>query len=656
MSCHHPGAPHGAPHRNGKSGPHPLDPLSAQEVITARRVLDEAGRLSDSTRFPLILLDEPGKAAVAAFRPGDPVPRRARVTLLDTLTGSAAEALVDIAGEAVLAWRDLRVTEPPYGQPPILFEEYERCDAIVKADPGWRAAMEARGITDLDLVVATPLAAGNFGDPDENGRRLLRSLTFLRCDEADNPWAHPVAGLLAVVDVTERRVIRLVDTGPVPVPAECGRYDPQSTGPPRTGLKPLEITQPEGPSFTLDGTALTWQKWSLRIGFNAREGLVLHRIGYRDGDRLRPVLHRASLSEMAVPYALPGATRNFMCYLDMGEYLLGRNVNALRLGCDCLGDITYLDAVLHDDEGRPYTAQNAVCVHEEDYGLLWKHTNIFDDMSVESRRSRRLVISFIATLGNYDYGFYWYLYQDGTVAFEVKATGLLFTDAVEPGTASPYATEVAPGLIAPFHQHLFCARLDMDVDGGGNTVEEVDVVPLPMGPDNPRGNAFTTSATPVTDSGGGGRLADPSVARSWRVVNRSARNRLGQPTGYTLMPRPGPLLLARPGSPNARRVTFGSRHLWVTRTAPERRYPTGDYPNQHEGGDGVAAWTSPGESLEDTDLTLWHVFGPTHLPRPEEWPVMPVDHSGFALRPSGFFDRNPSLDLPRERGNGPCHS
>lgn len=657
MSCHHPEAPVGAQEPSGEPVvPHLLDPLSTEEIATVRRVLEEAGRVTDSTRFPLILLDEPEKAAVAAYQEGDPVTRRARVTLLDTATGEGAEALVDITAGTVASWRDLAVREAPYGQPPILFEEYERCDAIVKEDPGWREAMEARGIKDYDLVVATPLAAGNFGDPEENGRRLLRSLTFLRCDEADNPWSHPVAGLLAIVDLTEGRVLRLIDTGAVPVPTECGRYQAEHTGPARTDLRPLEISQPEGPSFSLDGNLLTWQNWSLRVGFNPREGLVLHRIGYRDGERVRPVVHRASLAEMAVPYALPGATRNFMCYLDMGEYLLGRNVNALRLGCDCLGEIRYVDAVLHDDEGRPYTAENAICIHEEDYGLLWKHTDIFNDMSVESRRSRRLVISFIATLGNYDYGFYWYLYQDGTVAFEVKATGLMFTDAIEPGTASPYGTEVAPGLLAPYHQHLFCVRLDMDVDGGANTVEEVDVVPLPTGPDNPRGNAFTTSATPVSDSGEGGRLADPSVARRWRVVNRSAHNRLGQPTGYTLVPQPGPVLLSQPDSPNARRVAFGKKHLWVTRTAADRHYPTGDYPNQHQGGDGVTAWTAPGEPLEDTDLTLWHVFGPTHLTRPEEWPVMPVDHSGFALKPTGFFDRNPALDLPRESGNGHCHA
>jgi primary-amine oxidase len=630
---------------------HPLDPLSAEEITTARLVLEKAGKVTEATRFPLILLDEPDRHTVAAHRAGDPVVRRLRVTLLDATTGTAAESVVDVTAGIVLSYRDLDPTQD--GQPSILFEEYEICEEVVKADERWVQAMADRGVTDLDLAICAPLAAGNFGDPDETGRRMLRSLTFLRCTETDNPFAHPVGGLVADVDLVERRVVRLVDTGAVPVPTECGCYEAEFNGPARTDLRPLEITQPEGPSFTLDGPLLTWQNWSLRLDFNSREGLVLHRVGHRDGDRDRLVLHRASLAEMAVPYAEPDPARNWVCYLDVGEYTLGRNANALRLGCDCLGEIRYVDAVVHDDNGHPQTLPNAICIHEEDFGLLWKHSDMFNEFAAESRRSRRLVVSFIATLGNYDYGFYWYFYQDGTIGFEAKSTGLVQTSAIEPGTGSPYGTEVAPGLLAPYHQHLFCTRLDLALDGGPATVEEVDVLPIPMGPENPNGNAFTVRATPITDPAEGGRTADTAVGRRWRVSNPESRNRMGEPVAYTLTPQPGPTLLAQPGSGVANRVVYGTRHLWVTRYRPDRRYPDGDYPNQHPGGAGIPQWITEdeGTSLEATDLTLWHTFGPTHLPRLEEWPIMPVDHTGFTLKPTGFFDRNPALDLPREAGH-----
>ena len=643
MTCCHP----------EPAAPHPLDPLSAEEIGAARRILDGAGKVTESTRFPLVLLDEPERHTVSAHREGDPVVRRLRVTLLDSASGASAEALVDVTSGALLSYRDLDVEKE--GQPQVTFEEYEIVAQVVKADPGWRRAMADRGIADTDLAVTAPFAAGALCLDDRPGRRMLRSMTWLRCSESDNPWAHPVAGLVADVDVIERRVVRLIDTGALPVPKECGRYEAEFNAPARTDLRPLEITQPEGPSFRLNGHRMTWQNWTFRIDFNAREGLVLHQLTYRDGDRDRQVLHRASLGEMAVAYGEAEATRNWVAFLDAGEYSLGRNANALKLGCDCLGEIRYLDAVLADDLGNPETLPNAICIHEEDAGLLWKHTDIFNGSAAQSRRSRRLVLSYIATVGNYDYGFYWYLHQDGTIGFEAKSTGIVLTAAVGPGDGSPHGTEVAPGLLAPYHQHLFCARLDAAVDGPANTVEEVDVVPLATGPDNPNGNAFTARATPITDSAAGGRTADPSVGRRWRITNSGSLNRMGEPVAYTLVPQPGPVLLAQPDSEVARRLTYGTKHLWVTRHRPDRRYPAGDYPNQNPGGPGISQWTAAGESLTDTELTIWHTFGPTHLPRLEEWPVMPVDSSGFTLRPTGFFDRNPALDLPEETG-GHCHA
>ncbi|MEU7039924.1 primary-amine oxidase [Streptomyces varsoviensis] len=665
MTLRHPDPAAAGPHTSDlhASGPrppdpHPLDPLTAEEITEARRVLGEAGKAGAATRFPLVLLDEPDRRTAAAHRAGDPVTRRLRVTLLDAATGVTAEAVVDVTAGALLSYRELDAASE--GQAAITFEEYGIVDEVVKADPGWRKAMAERGITAPDalaLAVCAPLSAGALAAETDGrpGRRLLRSLTWLRCTPDDSAWAHPVGGLAVDVDVVERRVVRITDTGPVPVPAECGRYEAEFTGPARTGLRPLEITQPEGPSFTLDGHRLSWQNWSFRVDFNAREGLVLHRIAYRDGDRERSVLHRASLAEMAVAYGEAEESRNWVAFLDAGEYSLGRSTNALRLGCDCLGEIRYLDAVLADDLGAPRTLPNAVCVHEEDAGLLWKHTDSFHGDAVESRRARRLVVSFIATVGNYDYGFYWYFHQDGSIGFEAKSTGIVQTAAVAPGAGSPHGTEVAPGLLAPYHQHLFCVRLDAAVDGPANTVEEVDVVPLPAGPGNPAGNAFTARTTPITAAGDGGRLADPALGRRWQITNPAVRNRMGRPVAYTLVPQPGPVLLARPGSAVARRMAYGTKHLWVTRHRTDRRYPAGDHPNQHPGGAGLPSWAVGDESLENTELTLWHTFGPTHLPRPEEWPVMPVDHSGFTLRPTGFFDRNPALDLPRESGGGHCH-
>jgi primary-amine oxidase len=268
---------------------------------------------------------------------------------------------------------------------------------------------------------------------------------------------------------------------------------------------------------------------------------------------------------------------------------------------------------------------------------------MFNGMA-ETRRSRRLVISFFLTIGNYDYGFYWYLYLDGTIQLEAKATGIVFTSAYR--GPDGFATEMAPGLGAPFHQHLFSARLDMAVDGNVNVVEEVDAVPVPMGPDNPWGNAFRAQKTKLTRESEAKRVADNLKARVWHITNPTKQNRLGQDVGYALYPEGQPVLLADRSSSIAGRAAFATKHLWVTKYDPAERYSAGQYVNQHPGGAGLPAFTAGDRSIDGEDIVVWHTFGLTHFPRPEDWPVMPVDYAGFRLKPQGFFDRNPALNVP----------
>ena len=222
---------------------------------------------------------------------------------------------------------------------------------------------------------------------------------------------------------------------------------------------------------------------------------------------------------------------------------------------------------------------------------------------------------------------------------------------------------MTPELTAPYHQHLFNVRLDMTVDGTRNTVEEVDVVAVEDETANPYGNTFTTRTTVLEREGDAARLADASSSRTWRIVNRERRNHVDEPVGYTLVPSSNPVLLARPGTSVAKRAVFATRHLWVTRYDPTERYAGGEYPNQHAGGAGLPAFRAADRDLVDQDIVVWHTFGSTHIPRPEDWPVMPVEHAGFILRPVNFFDRNPALDLPRAspgaecsvETNGSCH-
>ncbi|TDD00474.1 primary-amine oxidase [Saccharopolyspora terrae] len=622
---------------------HPLDRLSAEEITCARKILDSAGFLTDTARVVYLGLEEPSKEALYGLERPD---RLVRVLLHDVAASGGRDVVLSLESDSVL--RETLLDPATDGQLPVLDQEFELVEQVLAEDERWLQALAARDLDPAKVRVA-PLSAGVFGYPEETGRRILRGLAFLQEHPKDHAWAHPIDGLVGYVDVDNRTVTQVIDLGPVPIPPESGNYDdPAVTGPFRTSQKPIEIIQPEGPSFTLDGDRLEWENWSLRIGFDAREGLVLHQISFRDGERERPIVHRASISEMVVPYADPSPVRSWQNYFDTGEYMIGRYANALELGCDCLGDITYLDAVIADEFGHPRVLRNAICMHEEDFGVLFKHTDLWAGSS-ETRRQRRMVISFFTTIGNYDYGFYWYLYLDGTIECEAKATGVVFTSAYPgPGndTTNPYASQLAPGLGAPYHQHLFSARLDMMVDGHHNSVEEINVQRVPIGPDNPRGNAFTHTRTPLRTESQAQRLADNRAGRVWHITNPESRNRLGDPVAYALLPEGNPELLAADDSPIQRRATFATQHLWVTRYDPAERYAAGDFVNQHPGGAGLPAFVSNDRGIENEDLVVWHTFGLTHFPRPEDWPIMPVDYTGFKLKPVGFFDRNPALDVP----------
>jgi primary-amine oxidase len=498
-----------------------------------------------------------------------------------------------------------------------------------------------------------PWAAG-YDLEDPRGRRLIRPLTFVRSREDDNGYARPVEGLIVLVDLDLMEVIDVRDHGVVPLPEKAGNYTPElafdEDNRPgftrlRDDVRPIEITQPEGPSFTVDGHAVSWQKWRLRVGYSPREGLVLHQVGYEDKGRLRPVVYRASLSEMYIPYADPAPTHRIKNVFDEGEYGVGLLLNPLQLGCDCLGEIHYFDAVANDQDGQPITIPNAICMHEEDYGVAWKHTD-FRTEKMEVRRSRRLVVSCFATVGNYEYGFFWYLYTDGGIQFEVKLTGVISTGAVPPGEEPRFGNLVAPGLYGPHHQHFFNVRLDMQVDGERNSVYEVDSVPLPPGADNPYGNAWVTQKTLLGRESEAQRLIDPFAARVWYVVNPSSVNELGQPAGYKLMPGDNVLPLQQEGSQAFSRAQFAYKHLWVTAYDPHEMFAAGDYPNQCENAGGLPEFVKSDRPLEDQDVVVWYSFGAHHVVRPEDWPVMPVSYIGFHLKPVGFFDGNPALDLP----------
>lgn len=636
--------------QNQEAAVHPLEPLSEVEVKAAVAIVKADQRATDTCRFVTVVLNEPGKQTVLNYKPGDGIEREAFVILLDNASGQCAEAVVSLTQSAITSWCALDGV-----QPAIMLDEFVECEEAVKRSPEFLEALHKRGIEDVDLVMVDPWSAGAYGiEPEaDKGKRLSRALAWVRSEPTDNGYARPLEGVVAVVDLNKMEVLRVEDYGIVPLPPEPGNWTRNHITQTRNDQKPLEIVQDEGPSFSVDGHEIRWQKWRFRIGFTPREGLVLYTVGYEDQGQLRPILHRASLSDMVVPYGDPGEASFRKNAFDIGEYGMGQLANSLTLGCDCLGHIHYFDAHMTDSRGGLSTIQNAVCLHEEDDGILWKHTD-WRTEEVEVRRSRRLVVSFIATVGNYEYGFYWKFYQDASLELEIKLTGVVNTTTVKPGEKPHFGTEVAPQLNAPYHQHIFNARLDMCVDGENNSVYEVNTKGLLRDDRNPHGNAFVAEHTLLETEKQAQRLCNTSSSRYWKIVNPSVRNRMNEPVGYRLIPGENCEPFAHDDAAVIQRAGFLKRHLWVTPYQVDEKYAAGDYPNQRAGSDGLPQWTAANRSIADTDIVAWYTFGHTHIPRPEDWPVMPVHKIGFMLRPDGFFDSNPAMDLPPSASRESC--
>lgn len=616
---------------------HPLDPLSADEITRAASILRNGPATASSFRFVAINLREPDKQLLKS---DSPLHRMADSVLIDRASGTAYEGIVDLTAGTVAGWNEL----PTGAQPPVMLDEFAEAEANCKKDPRVVDALASRGLTDLDLVCIEPWSAGYYG-VDVNGRRLLRCLVYARLEANDNPYAHPAENLVIVYDQNAGEVVEVEDNGFVPVPQETGNYLPAYLPQPRTDLKEIRVTQPDGPSFTVAGNLVSWANWSFRVGFTPREGLVLHQVKYRDGDQVRPVANRMSLVEMVVPYGDPTPVQCRKNAFDAGEYNIGALANSLELGCDCLGEIYYFDGVVSDSRGNPVTIKNAICMHEEDDSIAWKHYDFRTD-DAEVRRSRKLVVSFIATVANYEYGFYWHLYLDGTIELQIKATGILSTTAQDPGAPkSAYGQALnKDGLYAPIHQHIFNVRLDLEVDGEANSVLEVDTVTPEH---NPSRSAFCTVERLLETEHAAIRRANPSVHRFWKIVNRNRLNIVDEPVAYRLIPGADSITLAaQPDAWVSRRAAFATQNLWVTPYAADERFPAGEYPNQATGGDGLPAYTANNRPIVDEDLVVWYTFGMHHVVRLEDWPVMPRQQVGFMLQPFGFFDANPIMDLP----------
>ncbi len=627
---------------------HPLDPLSAEEITGAVKILQTAPDFPKNALFSTVQLNEPPKTEVLNFKPGAAFRREAFAIILDREKNKTYEAIVDLRLNKLLSWKEIRGVEPL-----VLDEEFEILPQIVKADARWQEAMRKRGLTDFEKVAIDGWAAGQV--PAGFSGRLLRALSYYKGDGV-NYYGRPIEGVAAIVNMNTRTVVDVTDTGVVPVSQSGQDFDEKSVGKLREKPKPLVISQPAGASYKINGQEISWQKWRFRYTMHPREGLVLQTIGYEDDGKLRSILYRAALSEMVVPYGDPDPNWRWRAAFDVGEYSVGRLASPLEPNADAPENAQLLDATFADDFGKPYVLERAVGIYERDGGILWKHFDS-DSGKNETRRARELVMFFVTTIGNYDYAVSYIFKQDGSLEVDLALTGIMLAKGVKEKRHDENADEhstmessghlVAENIVAPHHQHFFNFRLDFDVDGTQNSVIEMNTNPLPAGANNPYLNGFAMRETTFKTEAEAERKMDMQQARVWAVKNPAVKNSLGVNTSYILVPGANSLPLIAPEAMVRQRAQFINNHFWATKYDPLEMYAAGNYPNQSTGGDGLPHFVANNDGLENTDVVVWYTLGVTHIPRPEEWPVMTVTHVGFKIIPGGFFSRNPALDVPK---------
>lgn len=624
---------------------YPLDTLSKHEILETVDVLRNAGKTTENSRYSLIRLQEPAKDAVLAFRSGTPLDRQSFAVIYERAADKTYEAIVDLTQHRLLSWTNI-----PGVQPSFLEEDAEILQKSVRADSQFAAIMHRHGVADLSEVEIGDWPGGYYGDPADKGARYRRADFSFR--DPQTLADRKIENVSADVDLNTGKVIRWIEGDVIPIPIASAGMSGVPPLPTRPAPKPLTTTQPQGPSFEIHDHEVSWQNWRFRFGFNSREGLILYTVGYNDHDRVRSILYRGTVSEMVVPYGDPGLNWYYKNAFDSGEDSFGRYASPLEAGTDVPDYATAFNIVLPNENGDWFEIPRAIALYERDGGLLWKHWDQSHTHN-ESRHARDLVLTWIATVGNYDYGFNWIFHQDGTLEMEVQLTGYMETKASPLKTASVkgendlrYGHLMAPNLVAVNHQHLFNFRLDMDVDGTTNSVVENNTSAAPSGPANRHSNAFTTAETIFQTEADAERPMNMGTNRCWTVVNQNKRNAAGYPVGYTLMPADNAMPYAAPDSWVRKRSSFTNAAFWATPFDPNQMHAAGFYVNQSRGKDGLQSWVQAKRPIENKDVVIWYTMGITHIPRPEEFPIMNVHKAGFMLVPNCFFDENPAMGLP----------
>jgi primary-amine oxidase len=637
---------------------HPLDALTPAEYWIVYKAVRDAGHTEEKTIFSSVLLHEPDKAYVLGWQPGTPIERKADVVLY--YKGHSYAALVNISTAKVESFEELKGMQAPFTR-----TEEQEVDEAIKHDPQIVEALKKRGITDLNLVLCYATPGGYIGLKEQDGRRIGWGGCEYNIDAENGMEDREVAGIFFTVDMTTKKITRFTDYGVTPMAPVSEVYD-YDGGPAEPGTKPIVVTQPEGPSFTVKDGEVSWQHWHFRFRIDPRQGPVVNMASLESQGKRRSVLYEGSLSEMYVPYMDPEETWNSHVFLDAGEYFMNTGlgiVKPLLKGVDCPDYATYFGGTYFHDNGTPFVRSQVACLFERTLGdPAWRH---WEDEGVAGRPGRELVFRSIAVVGNYDYILDYRFEQEGSITVAVGATGELEVKPVPDKMTSEMMSAGIMGkdaegnplefghLVAPFtdgvdHDHFFSFRMDIDVDGTKNNFEVDKLVQYKLPAASARKTIWAMSPKTLDNEGTAAQNISIEHPAMWRFVNPAEHNALGYPTSFEIMPGlTGVSLLSADDWPQ-KRAGFSDHQLWVTPYDASERYAAGIYVSGSKGTDGLPTWVKQNRSIANTDIVAWYTMAFHHVPRPEDWPQMPTMWHDFTIRPFDFYSASPLMDLPMQ--------
>ena len=642
---------------------HPLDSLSADELIVLRDTLANSNRFSIGTNFTAIQLEEPTKPFVQEFREGSEIPRKAQLAAVDYDKGKTYRVVIDLGNRQIDSITDLGTLQPGLSRRDLALARM-----IVDADPRIKEALAKRGLKIPGRVSdAVYVHFGAIGyDPslEDQTNRLMR-VWFAADQNAVNIYSPVLNGVMAIVDLYSKRVIRLHDAAGVPPSAtspdavfdlnipEARSASPRQA-PPQADRGPIQV----------DGAVVSWRNWQFRYGFNLREGLVLYQIAFNDHGRKRPIAYRASVANLVTLYADKHELWSSMEYSEEANFGLGYLSTDVRPGREVPYSALTLSSVLPDPSQPRFSepASDRVYVYERDAGALMYYTQ--DGRAVHAHATE-LVVGFLVSIGNYAYGLNWVFKLDGSFDFEAELAGQILTKFVaakecaicksvaegvgangesrtyEDASDQMYGTLVHSDVVGVNHQHWFNLRIDFDIDGPNNAVMENNVKRL-----TPRERFFTVTRTVFGKAVDAKRTTHDEMARTWTIYNPSSVNSKGRPAGYTVVPGENAATII-PETRQKGIMGFTFYHFWATPNREGQLYADGAYPNQAKSSyaDTLYHYAND-EPIYNRDIVVWYSMGDTHAPRPEDYPLMPNKKISVSFRPDGFFDTSAGRPIP----------